>query len=66
VRKNPRTRFLPLVIAPAIMPAVLLPLLRSLEVSNAVLGGVMGLFIGLAIVGLAWMIKGSNCSSAEG
>lgn len=48
------------------MPAVLLPLLRSLEVSDAVLGGVMGLFIGLAIVGLAWMIKGSDCSSAEG
>lgn len=61
--KNPKARFLPIVILPAILPAILLPTLRSLQVSDDVLGGTMGVFIGLAIVGLVWMVKSNNrCS----
>lgn len=63
--KNPRTRFAPFVIVPAIMPAVLLPVLRSSHISDAALGAIMGVFIGLALVGLVWMIKGDSSSSPE-
>ena len=64
--KNPKIRFAPLIILPAIMPAVLLPVLRSSQISDAALGGIMGIFIGLALVGLSWMIKGNSCSSPDG
>jgi hypothetical protein len=66
MRKNPKTRFLPIVILPAILPALLMPVLRSLEVPDSVLGGTMGFSIGLAIVGLIWMVKPSSPSSAAG
>lgn len=64
MRKNPKARFLPLVILPAVMPALLMPTRRSLQVPDYILGSTMGFFIGIAIVGFAWMIKGnSRCST---
>lgn len=56
--KIARTRYLPLVIVPAIMPAVLTPVLMSQHVPANLIGGAMGVSIGLAIVGLVWMKRG--------
>ncbi|KTT67963.1 hypothetical protein [Sphingomonas sanguinis] len=56
--KNARTRYLPIVIVPAIMPAVLTPLLVSQHVPDNLIGGAMGVSIGLAIVGLVRMKRG--------
>lgn len=58
--RNSRTRFLPLVIFPALMPAVLFPALRATHVSDAVLGAAAGFCIGLTLVGIVWMMKGKN------
>ncbi len=60
MRKNPKARFLPIVVLSAIMPAILLPALRTLQVPDYILGATTGIFIGLAIVGLVWMVKGNN------
>jgi len=56
MRKNPKARFLPVIILPAIMPAILLPVLSG-HVPDSILGATMGFSIGLAIVGVAWMAK---------
>lgn len=58
--KNARARYLPLIIFPAIMPAVLTPVLVSQHVPSDLIGGVMGVSIGLAIVGLVWMKRGRD------
>ncbi|MEN2791603.1 hypothetical protein ABC974_18350 [Sphingomonas oligophenolica] len=57
MRKNAKARFLPIVMLPAIMPAVLVPPMLLLHVPDYVLGIAMGVFIGLAGVGIAWMAK---------
>ena len=59
---NPRIRFLPIVMVPAILPAVLMPTMRQYVPAN-LLAAAMGVSIGLAIVGLAWIIKGKRGSS---
>lgn len=56
MRNNPRVRFLPIVMLPAIMPAILMPAMRY-RLSDNLLGGMMGVSIGLAIVALVWMAK---------
>jgi hypothetical protein len=64
MQKNAKARVLPIVILPAIMPAILLPIAASHHVPDYLLGGAMGFFIGLAIVGLFWMIKrNGRCST---
>ena len=60
MRRNPKARFLPIVILPAIMPAVLLPVLVSIHAPDYVMGGAMGFCIGIAIVGFVWMLKSNN------
>jgi hypothetical protein len=60
MRKNPKYRLLPVVIAPAIMPAILLPLMLANHVSDNLIGGTLGFFIGLAIVALSWMAKSTS------
>ncbi len=62
--RNPRGRFLPIIMLPAILPVTLLPLLGKLQISDAALGVVVGTPIGLALAGLVWMAKGkSSCST---
>jgi hypothetical protein len=51
---------LPLVIVPAIMPAVVLPLLSRAHAPDAVLGSAAGLFVGLTIVALMAFAKGRD------
>ncbi|RMB39194.1 hypothetical protein C8J47_0118 [Sphingomonas sp. PP-F2F-G114-C0414] len=58
--KNARTRYLPLIIAPAIMPAVLMPVLVSQHLPDILIGGAFGVSIGLAIVGLVRMKRGGG------
>ncbi|MEA3039005.1 MAG: hypothetical protein QOE79_1518 [Sphingomonadales bacterium] len=63
MRKSSNSRLLPVVLAPAVMPAILLPLMLANHVSDNVIGGTLGFFIGLAVVALAWMAKGgSRCA----
>lgn len=57
---NARARYLPLVIVPAIMPAVLMPVLVNQHVPDNLIGGAMGVSIGLAIVGLVRMKRGGG------
>ena len=56
---NSRVRFLPIVMIPSILPAVVMPAMRNYVPAN-MLAAAMGVSIGLAIVGLAWMIKGGR------
>lgn len=64
--KNVRTRHLPFVIVPAIMPAVLMPVLVHQHVPDNLIGGAMGVSIGLAIVGLVRMKRGGRrCATAN-
>ena len=65
MKKDPRARFLPLVILPAIMPAMLMPVVLNHHVSDGLLGGAMGVPIGLAIGGLVWMKKGGRRCSTD-
>ena len=61
--KKSNVRLLPIVILPAIAPAVLLPLVRSGHVPDYVLGGAFGFSIGLSVVALFWMAKrNSDCA----
>jgi hypothetical protein len=63
MRKRPNSRLLPVAIAPAVMPAILLPLMLANHVPDNVIGGIFGFFIGLALVALGWMAKGrSRCA----
>lgn len=57
MRKNPRARMVPLVIVPAIMPALLLPMMANTQLPDYVKGGALGFFLGLSLVGLLWMVK---------
>ncbi len=57
MRKNPRARMLPLVIMPAIMPALLLPMMANTQLPDYAKGGTLGFFLGLSLVGLFWMVK---------
>ena len=65
MRYNPKARFLPIVILPAIMPALLLPVLVSIHAPDYVMGGAMGFFIGIAIVGFAWMLRSNHRRSTD-
>ena len=66
MKKNSKARFLPILIFPLIMPAILLPAMLSHHVSGDVLGATMGFCIGLAIVGLAWIVKRNGDCSTDG
>jgi hypothetical protein len=64
MRNNPRVRFLPVVMFPSILPAVLMPAMRQYVPAN-LLAAAMGVSIGLAMVGLAWMINGKRRCSTD-
>lgn len=57
-RKNERIAYLPIVILAAVTPAVMGPLLQAIHLQDSVKGLAMGIPIGLALVGLIWMIRG--------
>jgi hypothetical protein len=59
-RKNPRMAYLPIVVIPAVAPSVMLPLLHSSHMPDYAQGLAMGLPIGLALIGLVWMLRGSR------
>ncbi len=62
MKTNSRVRFLPIVMIPAILPAVMMPAMRN-HLPVDLLAAAMGVSIGLAIIGLAWMIRGGRrCS----
>lgn len=66
MRKNPRARFLPLVVLPAILPATLLPMMSSHHLPDYVMGGTIGIFYGLSIAAFVWMFRGnSRCASSD-
>jgi hypothetical protein len=58
--KRSRSALLPLVIIPAIMPAVVLPLLSRAHAPDLALGAAAGLFLGLSIIGLIGFAKGGR------
>jgi uncharacterized RDD family membrane protein YckC len=63
MRDKLNSRLLPIAIAPAIMPAILLPVMLDNHVPAAVLGGIFGFFIALSIVAFIWVAKrSSNCA----
>lgn len=62
--KNARTRYVPLVIVPAIMPVVVMPVLVSQHVPDNLIGAAMGVSIGFAIVGLVRMKRGGGRCAA--
>jgi len=62
--KNARNCYLPLVIVPAIMPAVVMPVLVSQHVPDNLIGAAMGISIGLAILGLVRMKRGGGRCAA--
>ena len=51
------THLLPVIIVPAIIPAVLMPLMMNHYVPNNLIGGAMSVLIGLAVVGLLSMMR---------
>lgn len=55
--KNLKARFLPIVVITAVMPAILMPVMASSHMPSALIGATMGFSIGLALVGLVWMLK---------
>ena len=57
MKTNSRVQFLPIVIIPATLPAIVMPAMRN-YVPTKMLAAAMDVSIGLAIVGLGWMIKG--------
>lgn len=63
MRKNSRTHLLPVAIFPAILPALVVPILRNLKLPDYVVGATMGFCIGLAIVGIAFMLEIGRCST---
>ena len=63
VNAIPSARLLPLVIIPAMLPAVLFPVLQSLHAPDAVLGGTMGVLIGLAVLGLIRITRDTRCTT---
>ncbi|MDB5721634.1 MAG: hypothetical protein JWP15_2252 [Alphaproteobacteria bacterium] len=62
-----RARFLPILIMPAILPAMALPVMLSAHVPDSVLGATFGFCIGLSLVGLIWMARGKpRCAQPGG
>jgi hypothetical protein len=57
MRKKPNSRYLPVMILPAVIAAALLPLMARGQVPDYALGGIYGFVIGLSAVGLFWMAK---------
>ena len=51
MKTNSRVRFLPIVMIPAILPAVMIPAMRNYLPAD-LLAAAMGVSIGLAIIGL--------------
>ena len=63
MKKNSNARLLPLLIAPAILPAILLPVMLGHDVPDGLIGATMGFFIGLALVALVFMTRrNSRCA----
>jgi hypothetical protein len=63
--KSSKAALFPFVIAPAIMPAMAVPLLSRSHVPDFALGGVAGFFIGLSITGIMLMAKRTDaCARA--
>ena len=65
MRYNPKARFLLIVILPAIMPALLLPVLGIIHAPDYVMDGAMGFFIGISIVGFVWILRSNNRRSTD-
>ncbi len=57
-RRNTRIAYLPIVIILAVAPAIILPLMHAVAMPDYVKGLATGFPIGLALVGLVWMIRG--------
>lgn len=65
MHNSPRRRFLPLILFPAVMPAILLPVLANHHLPDALLGLGTGISLGLALVGLVWIRQGKRRCSPE-
>lgn len=59
-RKNLRTAYLPIIVVPAVAPAIMLPLMHAHHMPDYAQGLATGFPIGLALVGLIWMIRGNR------
>lgn len=59
-RKNPRIAYLPIIVVPAVVPAIMLPLMHAFPMPDYAKGLTMGFPIGLALIGLIWMIRGNR------
>lgn len=58
MKGNARERYLPVVMFPAIMPIMLLPGMKA-DLSPYLYYGMWGLSVGLAVIAVAWMEKGT-------
>ncbi len=58
MKGNARERYLPVVMFPAIMPIMLLPGMKA-DLSLYLYYGMWGLSLGLAVIAVAWMAKGT-------
>jgi len=58
MKGNARERYLPVVMFPAIMPIMLLPGMKA-DLSPYLYYGMWGLSLGLAVIAVAWMAKGT-------
>ena len=64
--QNAKARNLLFVVFMIIVPGVLLPSLQRSHLPDVARGGITGLFIGLAIIGLFCMTKSNRRSSSDG
>ena len=64
MKGNARERYLPVVIFPAIMPIMLLPGMKA-DLAPYLYYGMRGLSLGLAVIAVAWMAKGTSHQSAR-
>ena len=60
MRKNSNARILPLVIVPAVIPAIMFPVMSGHRVPDGLIGAAFGFFIGLAVIALAFMAARSK------
>lgn len=58
MKGNARERYLPVVMFPAIMPIMLLPGMKA-NLSPYLYYGMWGLSLGLAVIAVTWMEKGT-------
>lgn len=64
MKGNARDRYLPVVMFPAIMPIILLPGMKA-DLSPYLFYGMWGFSLGLAVIAVAWMAKGTPRQSAR-